>query len=204
LKPSEIESSGFLIAWATIVSAPVAVGLSWLFASLRRGLAPAAYLGLVKPRARWYLISLGGLILLIVGMDLLTTALNRPVVPQVMIDAYKTAGSIPLFWLGLVVGAPVAEEFMFRGFVFEGLRRSRLGGLGATLITSLVWAGIHLQYDLYGIGIIFAVGLFLGWVKCRTGSLWLVIFLHSLMNLVATAQIAFLLRESARQTAFLH
>ena len=121
LSPSEIESSGLFIASATLGAAPVAVGICWLFAWLRRGLAPARYLGLILPSLRWTLGSVGLLALLIVGTDLLSTVLNRPIVPEVMVDAYKTAGFLPLFWAAMVVGAPVAEEFVFSRLCLRGI-----------------------------------------------------------------------------------
>jgi uncharacterized protein len=58
------------------------------------------------------------------------------------------------------------------------------------IITSLLWAAIHLQYDLYGIATIFVGGIFLGWVRLKTDSIWLCIILHGMMNLIATLEVA--------------
>ena len=46
-------------------------------------------------------------------------------------------------------GCPVFEELFFRGFLLEGFRRTFLGTTGAVVLTSLLWAVIHTQYDLY-------------------------------------------------------
>ncbi|WP_257306727.1 CPBP family intramembrane glutamic endopeptidase [Geothrix campi] len=71
--------------------------------------------------------------------------------------------------LGVVLGAPIAEEVLFRGY---GLARIReLGGeRRALLLTALVFALAHGSWvKLPGT---FVIGLLLGWLVLRTGSLW--------------------------------
>jgi membrane protease YdiL (CAAX protease family) len=51
-----------------------------------------------------------------------------------------------------------------------------------------LWAAIHLQYDAYGIGMIFVCGILLGYARMRTGSVLLCMVMHAFMNLVATIQ----------------
>jgi membrane protease YdiL (CAAX protease family) len=46
-----------------------------------------------------------------------------------------------------------------------------------------LWALIHLQYDWYTTGQIFAFGLMLGWMRWATGSTILAILLHAMINL---------------------
>ena len=84
--------------------------------------------------------------------------------------------------------APILEELFFRGFLYSGLSSSFLGPLGTILITSISWAAIHLQYDLYGISTIFVFGLLLGAARLKTHSLIVPVLMHALMNLVATIQ----------------
>jgi uncharacterized protein len=189
---AQIASDGLVLALATLLSAPVGVGLSLGFAWLRRTGSVRTYLALAWPRpgiaVRW-LALLG---LLVVGSDSLTCWLGRPLVPDVMVDCYRHMRFPPLLWLAIVVAAPLAEEFVFRGFLFTGLRHSRLGSTWAIALTAAVWAGMHLQYDFYGIATVFFTGLLLGWARLRTGSLWLCVLMHALMNLIATLEIVFL------------
>ncbi|HVV72695.1 MAG TPA: HAD-IA family hydrolase, partial [Verrucomicrobiae bacterium] len=186
--PRGWESSGLLLAIATCVSAPVAFGFTWLFAHLRKSAPAAEYLGFrgvsVKAMVFWTLALLG----LVAGSDLLTVRLGKPVVPEFMQNAYRTAGFAPLLWVALLVAAPIAEETLFRGFLFVGILHSRLGPIGAITITSLVWALIHVQYDAYGVSTVFVTGLLLGLVRLSTGSLYATVFLHFLMNLIATVE----------------
>ena len=122
--------------------------------------------------------------------DALTMLLGRPVIPEFMIDAYQTAGFVPLLWVALVVMAPVFEEIFFRGFIFPGIRNSRLGVTGAIVLTSLAWAACHVQYDLYHMTVIFGMGIVLGVARWRTESVYPPMATHAALNLVATVQVA--------------
>jgi membrane protease YdiL (CAAX protease family) len=186
VKPSDL-ALGWIFARATIVSAPLLVGASVLLARVRRGVGVAAYLGLTWPRVsdalRWCLI----LLALLVAMASLSLALGKSVA-EPMLPVFRTAGSLPIFLIALVVAAPLAEEFLFRGFIFKGLLASRLGPTGAIALTALAWAALHIQYDLFGIACVVACGIFLGLVRWRTGSLWLCVLLHALVNAIATIE----------------
>ena len=134
-------------------------------------------------------------LLLFAGLsDFLTDRLDRPIVPDFMQQAYQTAGFLPLLWLTLLVAAPLMEETLFRGFLFRGILHSRLGATGAITTTALLWSLIHVQYDAYGVATIFALGSLLGYARLKTGSLYATMFLHSVSNLLATAEAAWMLR----------
>lgn len=185
----EMESNGFALGLATCLATPVGVWLCWLCAGRRRGLSPKEYLALrrVAPQSmsRWVVL----LLLFVLASDGLTSALGRPIVPDFMVETWRSAGFVPLLLLALLAAAPIGEEIFFRGFIFEGLKSSSLGAIGAIVATSFVWAVIHLQYDLYGIGTIFAVGLLFGYVRLKTNSVYPTILLHAVMNLIATLEL---------------
>jgi membrane protease YdiL (CAAX protease family) len=84
--------------------------------------------------------------------------------------------------IGAAIGAPIAEELLFRGLLFGVLRDSRLGLTGTMIVTAALWATLHMQYSLYGLAAIFLIGLYLGWLRERTGSLIPPIFCHALYN----------------------
>ena len=85
----------------------------------------------------------------------------------------------------LVVLAPLSEELLFRGFAYAGLAPSRIGPVGAILLTSAVWAVIHVQYAWPLIAQIFIFGVVFGIVRWRSGSLWPPIIAHGIVNLFA-------------------
>ena len=114
-----------------------------------------------------------------------------------MASAYETARSLPILWVAIVLAAPLMEEAFFRGFLFQGMQQSRIGPAGATLITSVLWAGTHVQYDAYDIGTIFVLGLVLGAARWRTGSIYTPTLMHLINNALAMANAAWYLSPAA-------
>jgi membrane protease YdiL (CAAX protease family) len=185
-----LHTNGLLLSLATLATAPVCL-LAIGAIVRRRTRAVQDYLAWRKlsPGAglwRWF----GYGALLIAVADSLTWLAGRPLVPDFMRDTYMTAGWAPLYWLAVVGVAPLFEEIFFRGFLFRGLESSRLGAAGTVIVTALVWALVHTQYDLFELTIVLAGGLYLGWVRLRTGSARLTYGLHAFWNLVAVIQVA--------------
>lgn len=184
-------SDGFFLSVSSITTAFVGIGLIYTFI-VARGCAFKQYLSLnsvsIKAGFYWAL----ALMVYFLAMGALSFALDRPT-PEFMVSAYTSTDNLPLLWVAIVVAAPLAEEFFFRGFLFEGLRDSRLGSYGAVFITSIAWAGIHLQYELYEISQIFILGLLFGAAKIRTQSLYIPLALHSINNLVSMVMLALFL-----------
>jgi membrane protease YdiL (CAAX protease family) len=89
-----------------------------------------------------------------------------------------------LAFIALVVLPPLAEESIFRGFLFGKLRNS-MGFWPAALATSLTFGIVHMQLNV-GIDV-FVLSLFLCYLREKTGSIWASVFLHSLKNGVAYA-----------------
>ena len=86
------------------------------------------------------------------------------------------------FW-GLVVIAPVAEEVLFRGFLFGKLRAAKVKLWLSVLIVSLLFAVVHFQGNV-GIDV-FALSIVLCMLRVWSGSLWPSIMLHMAKNGVA-------------------
>ncbi len=191
-----LEKDGLFLALSEIVAGPLVVGVTILFAWLRKGPPLREYLALRPvPRQttlRWLLCT----VLLAGLLDVAAYIAGYPPVPDWMLDVYRSAMFLPLLLVALVVVAPVLEELVFRGFLFEGLRHSRLGNAGAIVLASLVWASIHFQYEWFYIGQIFVVGLLFGAARWSTGSLIPPILAHALMNATGTLQAALLLARS--------
>lgn len=180
------------VIWlATILAVPAQV---WVLmrAARRRGGGPA-YLALLPPRGRDIAVGVVVVLALIAVFDLVTYALGRDVVPPFLIDAYrvsKSAGALPVLVLAVAVAAPLWEELLFRGFLYEGFSHSRFGPIGAIVLTSLIWAVMHIQYDWFGIVQITVIGFVFGWLRLRSGSTLLTIPLHMLANAIALAETA--------------
>ena len=88
------------------------------------------------------------------------------------------------FWvmaLSTAVVAPGYEELLFRGYVFRGLSRSA-GPVVAITVSALLFAAFHGD-PLHAIAV-FPMGLFLGWLRWRTGSVWPSMIAHALNNAI--------------------
>jgi len=166
--------------------------MSVLFAWLRHGLPVREYLALKPVTLKGLLFSFAALIGLYVLWAVVARTFDLPETPQFMLDVYQTAKFLPLLWLGVVLAAPAAEECLFRGFLFRGLMHSRIGPMGAVLLTSALWAAIHLQYGPVEIAFIFLLGIVLGFIRLKTGSIWPPFLVHAVSNLIATTELALL------------
>ena len=89
------------------------------------------------------------------------------------------------FLIGCCLAAPIMEEFVFRGFLFRGWSQSFLAPVGAIVLTSLVWALNHTQYDWSYRFCLFVFGLALGYFRWRSNSTWLTVIVHSALNIVS-------------------
>ena len=95
--------------------------------------------------------------------------------------------SEPLFlsFISVIIIAPIAEEFLFRGFLYSQLQRTQLGSWGAVTAISFLWTIIHFQYEPLILIVLFLFGMFLGYVRIACNSLSLPIALHAINNLFA-------------------
>jgi len=187
---ADMLKDGPLISVTTVASAVVQVGTLALAAKLAHWPA-GEYLGLVRPAIRPALIAILILIVFLLGYDALTYLIGRDVVTPFQVDTYRTArdgGTLPLLWLTFVIVAPVAEEIMFRGFLFRGWVRSEQSAIPGILIISALFAAIHVQYDWFGMLQVFFIGLLLAIARWRSGSTLLTILMHVLINFWATVQ----------------
>lgn len=84
----------------------------------------------------------------------------------------------PIFILFAGIAGPIMEEYVFRkaifGFLFE-----KIGGIGAAVVSSLIFAFVHFDghYLLYS-----SIALVFCWLYYKTKNLWTPIITHCLMN----------------------
>jgi len=146
-----------------------------------------AYLGLFWPRRSEMVFGIASVVALIIAGNALSWLLGNNIVTRFQQDIFRTAaaaGTMPLMllWLAVIVLTPIGEETLFRGFLFRGWLRAPRDVWPVIVITAAIWALIHIQYDWYVTGQIFAFGLLLGWMRWATGSTLLTILMHALIN----------------------
>ena len=159
----------------------------------------ADYLALRAFSWKDFLIGAGGLVFVVVGWDLMSRVIGRDTAPDFMTDVLNAALGDRSVWLlvpALCVAAPISEELMARGFLFRGWSETFLRVPGAIVLSSMVWTGLHLQYDWYFFCEVFCLGLWFGYLRYRSKSLWLTILLHGLNNLGALIESLLLAAQS--------
>jgi membrane protease YdiL (CAAX protease family) len=184
---SRLASNGDFLTGAIFIADPLCLLALFGIVRLKQGATIADSLAVVPPAPGWGRTWIPALLVFGFAADALTWMLGRPVVPEFMLAAWANAGRISLV-IAVVLVAPIAEEAIFRGFLISGLRPTRLGASGAILVSALLWAGIHAQYDLYDMAQIFVLGLLLGAARVKTGSLVVTVILHILTNAIALVE----------------
>lgn len=194
---AEIEmlaSHGLTVSLVAIAAVPAELAVISLAVRLAR-CRFAEYLALGMPRGRDVLLGIACLVVLLPLIDLTTYLTGRALIPPFVAEMYRSArdsGTLPWLVIALVIAAPLAEELVFRGFLYRGLAASRVGVAGAIVISSALWAAMHVQYEPFFIAHIFVIGLLFGWWRWKSGSTTLTLILHALVNIASLAQVAFI------------
>ena len=195
LDVDKVTHDSYVVSIAAIAGAVVQCAVVIL--AIQRAQQPVTdYLGLVRrPHPREILFCLASVAILLIASDLLSLSIGQDLVPPFMAEVYNAARNagafaILLFVVMAVLAAPISEEIVFRGFLFRGWAGSALGVTGTIVVTSAIWAAIHVQYDWFGIVQVFCLGLLFGWVRARSGSTLLTMMMHAVCNIAATAETA--------------
>lgn len=207
-------------AWAVLVSAFAAVAgfvvvVVWLGASLWDGRQGAAFLsyqavgavlaqvtamlclvgpvGWEWPRAKAWVAGLG-LVLLFLGLTALGQSFAGEAKPQAVLGLVLSAQGAARWALIIGIGlvAPLVEELLFRGAWF-GRLQVLLGERTTLGLTSAAFGVMHLA-DPMAVLPLTAMGLGLGLIRQRFGSVWPCIFAHMLNNTAALGLLLFMPR----------
>jgi membrane protease YdiL (CAAX protease family) len=117
--------------------------------------------------------------------------LSTKLAPKEVLDLYDAAAvfrdrstlEIIFIVAGVVIAAPLGEEFFFRGVVMPGLSQ-RMSVVLAAVSSGWIFSAFHL--DLVGFLARWELGIIFGLLAWRTGSLWPGIFAHAGNNLIST------------------
>jgi membrane protease YdiL (CAAX protease family) len=133
-------------------------------------------------------------ILLFVRLGItLSRLFNIPLIPHAMTD-YLNQSRLDFNTIYLIsyacIGAPLLEEFLFRGYLYNTLK-SKIGFFRSLLLTSIIFSLFHMNFIQFFY--IFGLGVSLVLVYESTRNLWYSIILHSANNIVAVI-LAFIFR----------
>ncbi|WP_286269883.1 CPBP family intramembrane glutamic endopeptidase [Thalassotalea hakodatensis] len=103
-----------------------------------------------------------------------------------MLDVQAANNSLAMFVLIIATTSfvsPIIEELIFRGWFYSKIKQTKLGDIGALVITTFIFTAIHTQYDNVSTLIyIFFLGLLLGFVRYKTQNTSYTIVIHILLN----------------------
>jgi uncharacterized protein len=186
----DVPFDGIAVALFILVANPITIAILALAVRLAKA-SQVDYLALMVPQTRDLQIGIVCLVGLIALSDAFLYFSGQPLVTPFQLQSYSTAaadGWLAPFLIAAVIVAPASEEIIFRGFLFRGWARSDRAAWPAIVVISVLWAALHVQYDWTGIAQIFVIGIFLGWMRWRSGSLLLTMLLHALFNLEGMAE----------------
>lgn len=176
--------SGVVIYILTIA---MVIGLPWLVFKYR---SSRAELGINKlPEWLDFLLAPAGLVVYFILSGILVTIATY-VLTFVNFNEVQSTGFEQIYqnyeyilaFITLVVIAPIAEEILFRGYLFGKLQK-HLPLWGAILVTSLLFGFVH---GAWNVGIdVFALSIVLCLLRVVSKSIWPSIMLHMLKNSIA-------------------
>ena len=132
---------------------------------------------------------IGLLLIFMIGSQALTYMLDKS--PLAFVDPlYQSVSSVWLLIFAMVIVAPIYEELIFRGILWSAIAEQFIsspdteyrGAIVASLVTSLIFAVIHLQYGIYEISTIVVLALLFCYARIKSGSLILPMLLHIINN----------------------
>jgi membrane protease YdiL (CAAX protease family) len=170
-----------------LLSILIVIGVPWY---LRRDFVTKEAMGMTRlPSWTDIFLSPVGFIIYLIGSGLLVYLASQ-VIPGFNADQTQSTGFTHLTYysqylvafMTLIIVAPLAEETLFRGFLYGKLRKIMPVWV-AMIITSALFGFVHGQWNV-GVDV-FALSLVLCGLREVTGNIWAGMLLHMIKNGIA-------------------
>lgn len=172
----------------------------WVLAD--RGLAP---IGLVAKEAPWYPVAAAAVIAIALGFVWQTLRARGH--PERLAEAREEAGSLVVLaprtleerrlFIGLSITAGVCEELLYRGLLLA-LFTPEFGTWPAVAASSVVFGFAHVYQGPKGIAKTALAGLVLGAVTVLSGSIYLAMVLHAVVDMTQGRLLEEAVRDAER------
>ena len=151
----------------------------------RGGRAWPTLLALTPQRRRWRSL------LLLAVLTLAYAAVATTMMTRISGRHVEIAGPTDFILIGtilanLLILAPLAEEMLFRGWLFTGLRRA-LGVWPAGIVTAILFAAIHYDANHRRFFLVLPLAIALGVAREIAGSIRPTLAIHAIYNLIIVA-----------------
>ena len=134
----------------------------------------------------WGVIAAVGGLAISFGIDMILIQLGFDLTNASNIPALEQLFSLPTLLI-LVTVQPIAEEFFFRGFLFDKIK-GFAGGTIAVIATGVMFGIAHLSYGMiYTAFMATLLGIWFGVIVLKTKNLTITIIGHILLNVTGIA-----------------
>ncbi|MBL8952364.1 MAG: CPBP family intramembrane metalloprotease [Myxococcaceae bacterium] len=184
---TQLASLPFGLAWSQIF---VLFGVPYVALRLA-GLHPFRTTGFTRP---WVAGCAAGFALGVANFFAVvapTQFISQKLAPKRLLEIYdstrifqdRSPAELAALLFFICVGAPLAEEYLFRGTIQRGWAQ-RMGPVGGIVLAGAVFSAFH--GDPIGFAARWELGVLFGLLAWRSGSLWPGIFAHLANNLTST------------------
>lgn len=123
--------------------------------------------------------------MLIIPVGTFFNSLSMLWVDNIVVETATSTLEDP-WWLVILTSAvlpAVAEELVFRGYMYQGYRQNN-AGLGAVILSAVAFACMHMNFNQAAYAI--ALGVLFALIMEATGSIWASIWCHFFFNAEST------------------
>jgi uncharacterized protein len=193
----EDNNAQIYLSLASLILETIALILPIYILGVRRKKIPWSVLGIQSCRLEWVLLAgllgfiaipISGVVAAIIQL-VLGKSFENPQLPFLVPAGSSVLGGIAMLLLGGLL-APLAEEFFFRGFLYQWLRQ-RWGVAPGIIISSLIFGIMHGDWAVGGAA--FVLGIILAYSFEKSKSLWSNFIIHAINNSVKIALLYILL-----------
>lgn len=168
-----------------VIAITTALASGWAFLLVRFGSFRVREFGLNRPDMRSLVFTAGITIPIALAIALLSQHTNE--------SGPLTGLTLPpaLIWLYFAIGAPIQEEWIFRGLLQAVATRVLVGGdtpstqaaIGGSMLVATVFGLVHLSVGPWTAGAALLLGLLAGEARRRSNSVLPAILIHSIFNI---------------------
>ncbi|HCJ11091.1 MAG TPA: hypothetical protein DHW14_08000 [Clostridiales bacterium] len=184
--PGSVSGSG--VPWALMTGSVTGLIVALTLIARCRHISPVHTLRLLLPSRADFKGMRGPCMALATSLGFVVAVSHMVEFPQAHSPEVYEAALSPVLWVDNILLAPVVEELMLRGFLFDAMRRRAVAS--AVIVTGGVGAMLHLSFPQ--VLFVTPMQMILSYVRARTGTVSVCIVLHVGYNLAALVT-AFLL-----------
>ncbi len=181
-RPAWMDRNVLALLNTVLMDVSAALGVWWFLRKVSSQAVPLRRWKTVSFAISCYLVFLPGFFILTAAVVSFMQKVNIEPAPQAAVTMFLSENRASVIWwlmLLATVGGPIAEELFFRGLLYRYLR-VRLGVVMGLAVSALLFSALHA--NLLALVPVFALGLLLGWVYEKTGTLLAPMSIHIAHN----------------------